>query len=80
MTIIFGILGVFVLFLLLKLLALSTAIILKLVVNGILGLVLLYVFNFVGGAFGLTLEINTINALVAGFFGVPGIVVLLLLK
>ncbi len=80
MTIIFGILGIFVLFLLLKLLALSTAIILKLVVNGILGLVLLYVFNFVGGAFGLTLEINTINALVAGFFGVPGIVVLLLLK
>lgn len=80
MSIMFGLLGIVILFVVLKLLALSAAIILKLVVNGILGLILLYVFNLVGGIFGLGLEVTTINALVAGFFGIPGIIVLLLLK
>lgn len=52
----------------------------KLVINSISGLVLLFVFNLIGGIFGITLNLTFLNALVAGIFGIPGIIVLLLLK
>ncbi|MDO5018445.1 MAG: pro-sigmaK processing inhibitor BofA family protein [Lagierella massiliensis] len=52
----------------------------KLILNSISGLLLLVVFNIIGGIFGITLKITFINALISGIFGIPGIVVLLLLK
>lgn len=52
----------------------------KLVINSISGLVLLFIFNLIGGIFGITLNLTFLNALVAGIFGIPGIIVLLLLK
>ena len=36
--------------------------------------------NIVGGIIGIGLDLNWINALVAGFFGAPGVVVLLVIK
>ncbi|WP_300408984.1 pro-sigmaK processing inhibitor BofA family protein [Lagierella sp.] len=62
------------------LLGLSFKIAGKLLINSISGLVLLAVFNFVGSIFGLSLQITFLNAVVAGIFGIPGIIVLLLLK
>lgn len=62
------------------LLGLSFKIAGKLLINSISGLVLLVVFNFVGSIFGLSLQITFLNAVVAGIFGIPGIIVLLLLK
>lgn len=53
---------------------------LKLLWNGICGVILLWLFNLVGGIFGMTIPIHFISALVAGFFGVPGVIVMLLMQ
>lgn len=52
----------------------------KLLINAISGFIALAVLNFFGGIVGLTLTINLINCLVAGILGLPGVVLLLLLK
>ena len=52
----------------------------KLIVNGILGAVLLLIFNFFGQAFGLYIGINATTALIAGFFGIPGVIFLVIFK
>lgn len=75
-----GLLAVFVLYIVLKLLAVSVPTIMKLVWNGVVGLVILFLFNLIGGNFGLALEMNVLNSLIAGVFGVPGIIILLLLQ
>ena len=53
---------------------------LKLLWNGICGVILLWLFNLVGGIFGVTIPIYFISALVAGFFGVHGVIVMLLMQ
>ena len=52
----------------------------KLILNGILGGLLLVVINLIGGLFGITLAINPITALIAGFLGIPGVALLFLLQ
>lgn len=44
----------------------------KLVWNGLCGALLLWFINLVGSLAGLTMKITVIKALIAGFFGVPG--------
>lgn len=63
-----------------RLLSFSIKAVGKLIINSISGLLLLFVFNLIGGIFGITLNLTFLNALVAGIFGIPGIIVLLLLK
>ncbi|MDO4778559.1 MAG: pro-sigmaK processing inhibitor BofA family protein [Tissierellia bacterium] len=75
---IIGIFGLMLLYIILKVLKVSAKIIFKLLVNGVMGLFLLFVFNLVGGAFNIYIEMNSVNSLVAGFFGIPGIILLLL--
>ncbi len=53
---------------------------LKLLLNTVLGLGLLAVFNFFGKLIGVTLGVNLINALVVGIFGPVGLVLLLILR
>ena len=52
----------------------------KLILNGVLGGLLLVVINLIGGLFGVTLAINPITALIAGFLGIPGVALLFLLQ
>lgn len=52
----------------------------KLLINGVLGAILLVLVNFVGQGFGVSLGINAITALIAGFFGVPGVIFLIVFK
>jgi len=49
----------------------------KLLINSLIGLVLLVLVNFLGGYFSFSLPINIISVLVAGFLGIPGILVLI---
>ncbi len=72
--------GSLILFVLGKLIGLSFKVIMWLIVNGITGLILLYIFNWLGGFLSLALELNTINAIVAGVFGMPGVILLLIIK
>lgn len=69
---IYGIIGVLILLVLIKLLKLP----IKLLINGIVGVVLLYVVNLVGAPFGFEIGINIWTALIAGIFGIPGVAVL----
>lgn len=52
----------------------------KFLFNGIIGGIMLFVINMVGGIFGVTVSINLLTALIAGFLGVPGVVLLLVLQ
>lgn len=63
-----------VLFLVVKFFSLSFS----LVWNGLVGVVMLWLLNMVGGLIGIHLEISVITVLIAGFFGIPGIVVMLI--
>ena len=52
----------------------------KLVLHALLGYAALFVFNFVGAWVGISIGVNWINAVVTGVLGVPGVVLLLLIK
>lgn len=52
----------------------------KLLLNTALGFVGLFLVNWLGSYIGISLGINIINAVVVGTFGIPGLVLLLLLR
>ena len=49
----------------------------KLILNGAFGVLLLLLVNFVGEYVGITIAINAVTALIAGFLGVPGVIFLI---
>lgn len=73
---VYALIGLALLFLIVKLLKWP----LKILINGILGIILLYISNIVGSYIGFVLPINAISALVAGFLGIPGIIFLILFQ
>lgn len=55
--------------------------ILKLIGNGILGGITLLLFNLIGGVIGIpNLAVSPVNAIIVGFLGVPGVVLLLIIN
>ncbi len=66
--------GVLLVWLVVKLLSMPF----KLVYNGLCGALLLWCINLVGSFIGFSMKITVIKALIAGFFGVPGAVVVVL--
>ena len=54
-------------------------IILKLILNSILGVILLYIINMVGAIWGLHIGINFVTVLIVGILGIPGAILLLIL-
>ncbi len=54
--------------------------ILRLLYNGIIGGLMLWVLNLVGGFFGLQVAINPVTALIAGFLGIPGVLLIVVLN
>lgn len=53
--------------------------IIKLTWKGILGGLILFFINLIGGFWGIYLAINPFSAIVVGILGLPGIILLLLL-
>ena len=74
--IVYALVGLALLFLIIKLLKWP----LKILINGILGIILLYIANIVGSYIGFVRPINAISALIAGFLGIPGIIFLVLFQ
>jgi len=72
------ILAILILYLVVKFFKWPFKILWKLMVNGVLGVVLLVLVNFVGNSFGISIGINVVTALIAGFFGVPGVIFLII--
>ena len=52
----------------------------KLLLHALFGFIFLFIFDFFGGFVGLSLGLNWVNAIVTGVLGVPGVVLLLLIK
>jgi inhibitor of the pro-sigma K processing machinery len=77
---VFFIVGIVLLFLIGKIISLPIKILWKLIVNAILGGVLLLIFNLVGSLVNLSIAINFWTALIAGFFGIPGVIFLAIFK
>lgn len=68
-----------VLWLVFKLLKWPLKIFWKLFINAVIGFVILFVFNLVGGLFNFTININWITSIITGIFGIPGVIVLAVL-
>ena len=64
------------LYVLIKLLATPIKWVFKMLINGIFGFALLFLANFVGGFFDFAIPVNIITCLVAGAFGIPGVIFL----
>lgn len=74
--IIYGIIGILILFIVLKVFKWP----LKILLNGIFGVILLYIVNLIGGYFNFYIGINIVTALIAGILGIPGVAVLIIYK
>ena len=68
--------GIFVI----KLLFSQARLIWKLAVNSISGFICLWLLNLASGLTGIVFEINFVTALVVGFLGIPGILLLLVFQ
>ena len=49
----------------------------KLILNGVLGVLLLLLVNFIGAYVDIAIPINAVTALISGFLGVPGVIFLI---
>lgn len=66
--------------LLFKILAGPMKLITKLLINTAIGYVILFIFEFFADFFEISVGLNLINAVVVGVLGIPGIILLVLLK
>ncbi len=55
-------------------------IVLKLVLNTVIGFIALFALNWLGSFVGITMPINWLNAVLVGVLGVPGVALVLLLQ
>ncbi|MHB1127696.1 MAG: pro-sigmaK processing inhibitor BofA family protein [Bacillota bacterium] len=77
----FGVIFViFSIYLIARVLTKPLRLLVRLVVNSLFGLLLLWGFNFLGTFLGMTIPINIVTILTAGFLGIPGLILLILLK
>ena len=74
------VLAALVIFALLKILSAPIRLIFKLLINTAVGFALLFLVNLIGSYFGFSLEMNLLNALVTGIFGIPGVIVLIFIR
>jgi inhibitor of the pro-sigma K processing machinery len=74
------IVGILIVLALGKALLLPFKIILRLVVNGFLGGLAILIINLLGQYIGFSIPLNIVSALVAGVLGLPGIILLVILK
>ena len=54
--------------------------ILKLVLNYVLGGIVIYVINLIGGTFGFHIGLNFFTSILIGLLGLPGVVCLIIVK
>ena len=65
------VIGIIAIVIIVNLLTLPFQLLFKLIANGILGAVILYLINMIGI---VSLKITLINSLNAGIFGIPGVI------
>ena len=65
---------------LVKILAAPVRLVFKLLLNALCGFLLLIVVNIISGFFDFSVKINLLNTLIAGCFGIPGALLLVILN
>lgn len=73
----------FILFLILvstRILVKPLRLLVRLLFNGVVGLIMLAVFNFVGGLLNFAVPVNIVTVIIAGFLGIPGLILLIILQ
>ena len=70
----------FAVYLLVKILTAPLKLIFKLLINAAVGLVMLFVFNLIGSLFNFSIETSFVNCLVCGLLGIPGVILLIVIK
>ena len=63
-------------YVLIKILAAPIKKIFKLLLNAVCGFVLLFIANFIGGFFNFAIPVNLLTCIIAGAFGIPGVIFL----
>ncbi len=64
----------------LRIFTLPIRFIFRLLWSTLVGYLLLFLFNAVGSLIGLTLSVNTLTAVIVGVLGIPGLILLLLVR
>jgi inhibitor of the pro-sigma K processing machinery len=72
--------GLIVLYLVARMMVVPARLLLRLVACVLVGTGSLFLFNLAGGFFGVHLGINPVTSLLVGYMGLPGLVMLLLLR
>ena len=72
--------GVMILCVVLKIISFPIKVIIKLVINALIGGVVLLLINYFGATIGFTLDINWLSALIVGALGVPGVIIVAILQ
>ena len=79
-TLLGGVLIVFLLVAVARILSAPLRLAIKLLLNTVSGFIALWLVNLLSGVTGVYLGMNVANALIVGVFGLPGLVLLILLK
>ena len=79
-TILVYILAVLGVFLIAKIFSAPIKLIIKLLANALAGGITLIIINWVGTFFNFHIDLNFFSALITGALGIPGIIILLILK
>ena len=72
--------GIILIYLVGRMFLMPIKLIFRLIYNALIGGAMLWVLNFAGAYIGFNIAINPMTALVAGFLGLPGVVLLILFK
>lgn len=70
------IIGIVILFVVLKILSMPMKIIIKFLINAVIGGIVIYVLNL----FGVGMTLNWITSLIVGFLGIPGVIIVAILQ
>ena len=54
--------------------------ILKLLINSILGGIIIFLINLIGGYFGFHIGLNIFTSILVGLLGIPGVIFLIVVK
>lgn len=72
--------GLLLLYIVGRVLLMPLRLVFRLIYNGLIGGIILWLLNWVGAYFGFTIAINPVTALVVGFLGLPGVILLVVFK
>jgi inhibitor of the pro-sigma K processing machinery len=72
--------GIILLYVVGRMFLMPIKLIFRLIYNALIGGAMLWALNFVGLHIGFSIAINPITALIAGFLGLPGVILLILFK